>query len=155
MNKIITVFIFLYCQINYSQELFVVTDPASNIPTNTLNVHFMQSVFKEKFIDGYNYHLMPEVSYGIHKKIMVRTSIFVSNISNQFVVEGGSLYTKYRFYSTDDLNTHFRLAAFGRYSFNNSDNHPDIHTEQIEIMTHNSGYEGGIIATKLIKKSGH
>jgi hypothetical protein len=64
------------------------------------------------------------------------------------VTEGGSLYSKYRFYSEDDLNSHFRLAAFGRYSFNNS----DIHQEQIETMGHNSGYELGLVATKLIHK---
>jgi hypothetical protein len=35
---------------------------------------------------------------------------------------------KYRFYSEDDLNSHFRMA--GRYSFNRA----DIHQEQIEIL---------------------
>ncbi len=55
---------------------------------------------------------------------------------------------KYRFYSQDDLNSHFRMAAFGRYSFNSA----DIHQEQIEILGHNTGFEAGIIATKLIKK---
>ena len=55
---------------------------------------------------------------------------------------------KYRFYSTDDLNSHFRLAAYGRYSFNRA----DIHQEQIEILGHNTGFETGIIATKLVKK---
>ena len=40
------------------------------------------------------------------------------------------------------------MAAYARYSFNNS----DIHQEQIEILGHNSGYEVGMIATKLIKK---
>ena len=40
------------------------------------------------------------------------------------------------------------MAAFGRYSFNNA----DIHQEQIEIMGHNTGFESGIVATKLIKK---
>jgi hypothetical protein len=28
----------------------------------------------------------------------------------------------------------------------------DIHQEQIEIMGHNSGFETGLVATKLIKK---
>ena len=79
---------------------------------------------------------------------MFRASAFVSNRNSQLVTEGGSFYTKYRFYSTDDLNSHFRLAAYGRYSFNNA----DIHQEQIEILGHNSGFETGLIATKLIKK---
>jgi len=40
------------------------------------------------------------------------------------------------------------MAVFGRYSFNNA----DIHQEQIEILGHNKGFEGGFVATKLIKK---
>ena len=146
-SVIVIVFLFVF-QINYGQELFVVTDPASNIPANTLSVRLSQLLFKEKFVSGYNYHLMPEVTYGLNKNLMFRASAFVSNRSNQLVTEGASFYGKYRFYSTDDLNSHFRLAAFGRYSFNNS----DIHQEQIEIMGHNTGFESGLVATKLIKK---
>jgi hypothetical protein len=63
-------------------------------------------------------------------------------------IEGGSLYAKYRFLSTDGFHSHFRMAVFGRYSINNS----DIHQEEIETMGHNSGYEAGLVATKLIKK---
>jgi len=148
MRKLfILVFVFAI-QKNYSQELFVVTEPASNVPANLLSVRLSQLLFKEKFESGYNYHLMPEITYGLNKNLMFRASAFVSNRSNQLVTEGGTFYTKYRFYSTDDLNSHFRLAAFGRYSFNNS----DIHQEQIEIMGHNTGFETGLVATKLIKK---
>ena len=148
MRKILSFFLVIYCQNIFSQELFVITDPASNIPANSLGVNVMQSLFKEEMKSGYNYHFMPEVSYGLNKNIMFRASAFVSNRNNNLVTEGGSFYTKYRFYSADDLNSHFRLAAYGRYSFNNA----DIHQEQIEILGHNSGFETGIIATKLIKK---
>ncbi|MDI1317029.1 hypothetical protein [Flavobacterium sp.] len=142
---IISVFIF---QKATSQELFLVTDPASNVPANSLGVNVLQSLFKEEIESGYNYHLMPEVTYGLTKNVMLRASAFVSNTNSQLVTEGGSFMAKYRFYSEDDLNSHFRLAAFGRYSFNTA----DIHQEQIEIMGHNTGFEVGIVATKLIKK---
>lgn len=148
MRKILLFFVVINCQNIFSQELFVITDPASNVPANSLGVNVMQSLFKEEMKSGYNYHFMPEVSYGLNKNIMFRASAFVSNRNNSLVTEGGSFYAKYRFHSTDDLNSHFRLAAYGRYSFNNS----DIHQEQIEILGHNSGFETGIIATKLIKK---
>ena len=139
---------FLLSQTIFSQELFVVTDPASNAPANSLAVRMGNSLFKEKFESGYNYHLMPEVTYGLNKNLMFRATTFISNRGNSLVTEGGSLYSKYRFYSEDDLNSHFRMAAFGRYSFNNS----DIHQEQIETMGHNSGFEAGLVATKLIHK---
>lgn len=138
----------LLTQSIFSQELFVVTDPASNAPANSLAVKLGNSLFKEKFENGYNYHLMPEITYGLNKNLMFRGTAFISNRENNWVAEGGSLYSKYRFYSEDDLNSHFRMAAFGRYSFNNS----DIHQEQIETMGHNSGYEVGLVATKLIHK---
>lgn len=148
MRKIFLLLILFGFEKSISQELFVVTDPASNVPANSLAINAMQSLFKEKFESGYNYHIMPEVTYGLNKNLMFRATAFVSNSNNSLVTEGGSVYTKYRFLSSDDLNSHFRMAAFGRYSFNNS----DIHQEQIEIMGHNSGFETGIVATKLIKK---
>ncbi|SFO17995.1 hypothetical protein SAMN05421741_12428 [Paenimyroides ummariense] len=148
MKKIVFVFLVIFSQRLSAQELFVITDPASNVPAKSLSVNLMQSMFQEKFVSGYNYHFMPEVTYGLNKNLMVRTSAFVSNRSNKLYVEGGSFMAKYRFYSTDDLNSHFRMAAYGRYSFNRA----DIHQEQIEILGHNTGYEAGIIATMLIKK---
>lgn len=148
MKNILIISLFFVLQKGNSQELFVVTDPASNVPANSLEVDIMQSTFKEKFESGYNYHFMPELTYGINRNLMTRCSAFISTRSNQLVTEGGSLLVKYRFFSADDVNSHFRLAAYGRYSLNNS----DFHQEQIEILGHNSGYEAGIIATKLINK---
>ena len=148
MRKTLLMLILLVFQKSISQELFTVTDPASNVPGNSLAINTMQLLFKEKFEPGYNYHIMPEITYGLNKNLMFRATAFVSNRNTSLVTEGGSFFAKYRFFSTDDLNSHFRLAAFGRYSFNNS----DIHQDQIEIMGHNSGFETGIVATKLIKK---
>jgi len=148
MRKGIILLLLFVFQKNYSQELFVITDPASNVPANSLAVNIMQSAFKEKFEPGYNYHLMPEVTYGINKNFMIRGSAFISTRSDALYTEGGGFMVKYRFLSEDDLNSHFRMAAYGRYSFNRA----DIHQEQIEIQGHNTGFETGIIATKLIHK---
>jgi hypothetical protein len=148
MNHLRFVILFLMVAQMQAQELFVVTDPASNVPANSLSVRVSQSVFEQQFENGFNYHMMPEVTYGLNKNLMIRASAFLSNRNNQFAAEGAGLYAKYRFFSTDDLNSHFRLAAFGRYSFNNS----DIHQDQIEIMGQNTGFETGLVATKLIKK---
>lgn len=149
MKKIVVFMaLFIMSQTSKAQELFVVTDPASNVPAGSISTRLGQSLFKEKFEDGYNYHFMPEISWGMNKNLMFRASAFVSKRDAVLVTEGASFYAKYRIYSTDDLNSHFRLAVFGRYSFNNA----DIHQEQIEIMGHNTGFEAGIVATKLIKK---
>lgn len=148
MRKCLIVCVLFFIHGISAQELFVVTDPASNVPAGSLGIRLGQSIFKEQMKPGYSYHLMPEATLGINKNLMVRTSMFISNRGNQLVAEGASFYAKYRFLSTDDLQSHFRMAAFGRYSFNNA----DIHQEQIEIMGHNTGFETGIVATQLIKK---
>jgi hypothetical protein len=149
MKNIILSILLLLSLNSFTQELFVVTDPASNVPSKSLSVNVMQSMFKEKFEAGYNYHLMPEVTYGFSKKLMLRGSAFISTRSNRLYTEGGGLMLKYRFFSEDDIHSHFRMAAYARYNFNRA----DIHQEQIETLGHNTGFETGIIATKLIKKT--
>lgn len=147
MKQIIWVLLFFSFEIN-AQELFVFTEPASNMPTGSVGVRIGQSLMKEKLSNKNNYDLMPEIMWGINKNLMVHGAVFASNETNVMKLEGGSFYAKYRFFSTDDLHSHFRLAGFGRISFNNS----SINDEEIETMGNNFGYETGIIVTKLINK---
>ena len=147
--KQLLVFVIMAISINVSaQELFVVTEPASNMPTGSIGLRLGQSLMKEKYKPGYNYHIMPEIMWGANKNLMLHAAAFISNRNKNLVTEGGSIYAKYRFLSKDDLHQHFRMAAFGRVSLNNS----DIHQEEINTMGHNSGFETGIVATQLINK---
>lgn len=131
-----------------AQELYVFTEPASNIPANLLSARLMSSFYKEKFESGTNIHFMPEVRYGISSKLMVQAQAFISNRETGFVTEGVGLYAQYKFLNNDEVKKHFRMAIYGRTSFNNS----DIHQEEIETVGHNSGYEFGVIATQLLHK---
>ncbi|HMP31970.1 MAG TPA: hypothetical protein PKD85_20365, partial [Saprospiraceae bacterium] len=79
MKNIVVILMVIVFQKAVTQELFVVTDPASNIPANTLNLRLSQSMFKEVFEQGNNYHLMPEITYGINKNLMLRATAFASN----------------------------------------------------------------------------
>jgi hypothetical protein len=132
----------------YSQELFVMTEPASNMPAKSFGIRNMNAFMFEA--DGkLNYHNMPELMWGINKEWMVHAQGFISNRQDGgFEREGGSLYAKYRFFSKDDLKKHFRMALYGRYSFNRA----DIHQQEIETMGHNTGFEAGFIATQLLHK---
>ena len=145
------VFLFLSSFIHYqikAQELFVMTEPASNMPTGSIGIRAMNSFMVDKN-NTLNYHLMPEIMWGINQKLMVHLQSFQSNRSTSGLnLEGGSFYAKYRFYSSDDIHKHFRLATYGRMSLNRA----DIHQEEIETMGHNSGGELGIIATQLVNK---
>jgi hypothetical protein len=132
----------------HSQELFVLTEPASNMPSHAIGVRAMNSFMKEK-VGGTNFHTMPEVMYGVNHKLMLHVQGFASTrFKGDLIWEGASLYAKYRWYSVDDVHEHFRLASYVRLSTNKA----DIHQQEIETMGHNSGIEVGAIATKLKNK---
>lgn len=141
-------FLFFSVTTLQAQELFVLTEPASNMAAKSLGFRAMHSFMNELDGSGINYHLMPELMWGINNKWMLHAQSFLSNRNNRLISEGGSLYAKYRFLSNDDIHSHFRMATYGRFSLNNS----DIHQEEIETMGHNSGYELGLIATQLLHK---
>ncbi len=149
MRKLISLVVLLFfAQIVHAQELFVLTEPASNMPAKSLGIRTMHSMMNELDGSGINYHLMPELMYGINNKLMIHAQGFISTRNSKLITEGGSLYAKYRFLSNDDVHSHFRMASYLRLSKNNS----DIHQEELETMGHNSGYELGLIATQLIHK---
>lgn len=131
-----------------AQELFSLTDPASNVAAGSIGFKMDHLIMDEINTKKINYHLIPEVVIGLTRKVMIRGNIFFSNRTDKLKKEGGSLYAKYRFFSRDKIQRHFRMAAFGRSGINNS----DIHQEEININGHNSGFEAGIVATQLLRK---
>lgn len=131
-----------------AQELFSQTEPASNRAVGSIGFRVDNSIMDETYTSKTNYHLIPEIMLGISKKLMVSGDVFFSNRSDVLQYEGGSVYAKYRFLSNDAVQKHFRMAGFGRVSYNNS----DIHQEEINMYGHNTGVEFGIVATQLLRK---
>jgi hypothetical protein len=131
-----------------AQELFSATEPASNMAARSFGFRFDNSIMDEINSSKINYHLIPGIRVGVSKKLMIQSDAFFSNRSEKFRIEGGSLYAKYRFLSFDAMQKHFRMAAYGRISYNNS----DVHQEEINMYGHNSGYEAGVVATQLLRK---
>ena len=132
----------------HAQELFVYTEPASNMPKNSLGVRLGNMLMKESGTKSYEYRVVPELMWGTGKSLMLHADAFISNQDNKIAVDGGSFYAKYRLLSNDDVHAHFRLAAFVRYSFNNS----AINNETIDLYGQNSGYQAGVVATQLLNK---
>jgi hypothetical protein len=131
-----------------AQELYVFTEPASNMAAKSIGLRLNNYIMPETHTSKTNYHAIPEIMVGVSKKVMLHGDVFLSNRNKGLSTEGGSIYAKYRFLSNDDVQKHFRMAVYGRYSFNNS----DIHQEDINLYGHNSGYEAGVIATQLHHK---
>ena len=148
IRVVVLCFFSLISSLCFAQELFVFTEPASNMPAKSVGLRISNSLMKETFTGKTNYHLLPELMWGVNKNLMLHAEGFISNRNNSLVYEGAGVYGKYRFLSKDDIHSHFRMAAFGRASINNS----DIHQEEIETNAHNSGYEVGVIATQLLHK---
>jgi hypothetical protein len=145
--QIVIIFFLLSFSVQ-SQELFSLTEPASNKPARSITIRLDNTVMDEINTSRTNYHLIPEIMVGVSRKLMVSGAAFFSNRSDQFKYEGGSVYAKYRFFSSDAIQKHFRMAAFARLSYNNS----DIHQEEIDMYGHNTGYEFGLVATQLSGK---
>ncbi len=133
---------------SYSQELFVYTDPASNIAGNSMGIRLEQMLMKDDYTGQQNYFIAPKVQYGLSAKWMIQAGVLFSNAEQQFYANGFNCYAKYRFFSQDAVHRHFRMAAFARYAYNNR----HIHEYAIDFGTHNSGYETGLIATQLLHK---
>lgn len=132
-----------------AQELFLLTYPASNVPKNTMIVRGMNSFFQrtdDKFI---SYHLMPEVEYGLSKKVMIVANGFISNQENKVNFEGVSFLAQYRFYANDEAKKHFRMALWSRIAINNA----QIYQEEIELNGHNTGIRLGLTGTQLLHKT--
>jgi hypothetical protein len=132
-----------------AQELFLLTNPASNVPKNTMVVRGMNSFFQRTANNSVSYHFMPEVEYGLSKKVMIIANGFISNQEKKVNFEGVSILGQYRFYSNDEAKKHFRMAMWGKFAINNT----KIHQEEIDLNGHNSGIRLGLTATQLLQKT--
>lgn len=138
----------LVCVMAKGQELFVFTEPASNMATRSIGLRLNNYLATERASPGNGYQLIPEVMFGISKNFMLHADGFFGTTEGKFSARGASLYGKYRFYNKDDVQRHFRMALFARASFNNS----EIVQEEINLYGRNSGFEAGIVATQLLHK---
>ncbi|GGH12420.1 MULTISPECIES: hypothetical protein [Pedobacter] len=129
-----------------AQELYVFTEPASNMPTKSIGVRITnEGMFN---YPGYVSRTIPEVMIGFNKNLMMHTQAFLSDMDGKYRLEGGSLYAKYRFLSLDETHSHFRASAFGRISTSRR----PTYTRDINLEGDNSGVQGGLIFTQLLHK---
>lgn len=131
-----------------AQELFAYTEPASNMPSKSVGIRLNNMLMKEESTNKTSYYLLPELMLAVNKNLMLHAETIFSNKDNAFALHGASFYGKYRFLSNDQVHSHYRMAAYGRLSINNS----TITQQEIETNWLNSGFETGIIATKLINR---
>ena len=131
-----------------SQELYVFSEPASNMPANTFSPKFKANLSNRP--DSSFQRYTPEIMFGISKEFMFHMATSFSNMhSSDLKWESVFAYAKYRFYSKDEVHQHFRMAAFAEGGY--SDN--PLYYDEISVRGDNSGFELGWIGTQLINKT--
>ena len=128
-----------------AQELYVFTEPASNMAAKSIGIRMTNEGF---FKGGAGNRTMPEVMFSFNKNLMTHFQGFLSDMDGKYRLEGGSVYAKYRFLSVDETQRHLRAAVFGRLSTSKR----PTYTEDINLEGDNSGAQGGIVVTQLLHK---
>jgi hypothetical protein len=141
------VLIALTCSAVSAQELFINTEPASNMATHSLGLRWNSSAFTHEGI--LRSQINPELMYGASTRWMIHASAFANNwYSSEYKLRGYNAYAKYRFFSRDGLQKHFRMAAFGRVSVMTV----PCPFSEVNIEGDYSGFAAGIVATQLLHK---
>ncbi|HLG40236.1 MAG TPA: hypothetical protein VI461_11230 [Chitinophagaceae bacterium] len=132
------------------QELYVFTEPASNLPAKSISAKL-----SGMFMSPQPWHnqsmqrIMPEVRFGISKKWMLDVGVTFANMhTDNFTWEAIYVYGKYRFLSNDDVHAHFRMAAFAEASYTRA----PFHNDEVNLGGDKNGLKAGIIATQLWNK---
>ncbi len=128
-----------------AQELFPFSEPASNMPSKAIGVRITNEIMRGP---NSNYRFSPEVMVGHNKNFMSHAQAYFSNMDQNFRFEGMSAYAKYRFLSIDEVQSHYRMAAFTKLSWSKR----PTYSRDLNLDGDNSGMQAGIIATQLIHK---
>jgi hypothetical protein len=128
-----------------AQELYVVTEPASNMAARSFALRLNNKLMPMRQDSSVRFRNKLDLMFGLSKKLMVHASVMASDVyTGTYRVEGGSLYAKYRFFSKDEVHSHLRMAAFGRFSY--ITNPPAYQTSYTYFIDHGNGPEGHTVA---------
>jgi len=133
-----------------AQELYVYTEPASNMPAHSLSLKLSANYNIDKLhTDRTTQRYIPELMVGISKKLMIHGGAsFADMHTRSFGWEAAYVYVKYRFLSLDEVHRHFRMAVFGKAAHSKN----AFHYDEVSLLD-KSGVMAGIIATGLINKT--
>jgi hypothetical protein len=172
LPKHVLLFVFLLpgAFISFGQELFPHAEPASNVPKGVVGVRMIYERYNEQSSNRNKESYRARVMYGLTSKWTVMSTLGMSNHHYKefptdllqyffnhhlttypaagYTIEGINVYSKYRFFTHDTYHQHIRMAVFaeGSKSFIAHDD------AEPTLMTDNTGYGGGIIATYLYGK---
>ncbi len=158
-----------------AQELYPNTEPASTIPKGVFGLRLMGDTYSENGQDRNSIGL--RAMYGVTSRLSVwlqgglanhHDTVLPANLITH-THSGNTIsyytntktygrkypyrfktlraYAKYRIFSSDGEQKHFRVALFGEYSLPGT-----AHDEAEPNFNDNSGYGGGLIITQLYRR---
>jgi hypothetical protein len=131
------------------QELYVFTEPASNMPAKSIAVKYGWKLLESDHSKRFEQRHSPEIMFGLSKNWMIHVSNSFSDMYSSGVRwESARLYAKYRFLSNDDVHKHFRMAAFAQASYSRN----EANYDELSLEGDQSGIQYGVIATQLVNK---
>lgn len=150
MKYFITACLFLCMGTLRAQELYVYTEPASNVPAKSISAKLVGMYIPNQRPYYRNMQrVMPSVSVGLSAKWMLSAGTSFSDMhTNNFRWESAWLYAKYRFLSNDEMHSHFRMAAFADLAYTRS----PFHFDEVNLLGDKDGVQLGIIGTQLWHK---
>lgn len=131
-----------------TQELYPYTEPASNMPANSIAPR-LSANFGKYADETWQQRYVTEAMFGISKKVMFHAAASFSDMHTPAVGwEGAYVYGKYRFLSNDQVHAHFRMAAYAEAGYSKNKSHYD----EINVTGDMTGFQTGLIATQLKTK---
>jgi hypothetical protein len=132
-----------------AQELYVFSEPASNMPARSVSFRLTGRYPDSKLNNYFKQRYIPEIMFGLSKSWMLHISTSFSDYYSENVrPESVKTYLKWRFLSNDQVHRHFRMAAFFEISASRNDYLYDEFTLDGDL----DGMQTGIIATQLINR---
>ena len=150
MKQICVLACFFFAFKAKGQELYVFSEPASNMPAQSMSLRIKGELMgPQPWHNSPMQRVIPEFMFGLSKKWMVHAGASFGNMhTNSFGWESVSTYIKYRFLSKEEIHEHFRMAAFVEAAYSRS----PFHQDEINIGGDKSGVRLGVIATQLWHK---
>ena len=150
MKKLYCFLLVLTALRGQSQELYVYTEPASNMPAKSVSAMVTANYITPQLpYDRFMQRYLVEAMAGINKNLMVRVGTgFADMHTDNFRWESVYLYGKYRFLSLDESHKHFRMAVFAEAAWTRS----EFHFDEVSLNGDKSGVQAGVIATQLLNR---
>src|ERR1051325_6080624 len=108
-------FILFLTQNSSAQELFINTEPASNMPRYSYGFRINSESFSQNKL--FKNRTDIEAMNGFSANLMAHIMISASNFYGNYEYNNFGVYAKYRLYADDGFKSHFRIAAYAHAAF--------------------------------------